>query len=339
MRIEARTVRKLRSLAIIAAAGIGWGTVFGMIRYGVTQNGILLGMANGLAISLMVWVSELFIFQGPLRRLNLTALLGIRVLIYASLITMVLTTMAAALGESAPYRGWARLFQDAGFWPTFGFSSIAALLMSLFLAMDRIVGRGVLINFIAGHYRNPVEEDRAFMFLDLAGSTQIAEEIGSLRFYSLLKDFFYDLTEPIMEHHGHIYKYVGDEIIVAWRMRPGRSNADPVHCFFDICQVMDSRKDWYQAKYGLTLHFRAGIHSGSVITGEMGDYRQEIVFLGDVVNTTARLVEEAKVLNHRLLISGDYLSRAELPGHLTAEPMGSIKLRGKLHELIVYGVD
>ena len=62
--------------------------------------------------------------------------------------------------------------------------------------------------------RLPKAEDRVFLFLDLEGSTQLAERLGSALYFELLRRCLDDLTEPILETEGEIYQYAGDEIVV-----------------------------------------------------------------------------------------------------------------------------
>ena len=41
--------------------------------------------------------------------------------------------------------------------------------------------------------------------------------------------------------------------------------------------------------FGLLPEFKAGFHLGKVTTGEIGVIKKEIIFTGDVLNTTARI--------------------------------------------------
>jgi adenylate cyclase len=65
--------------------------------------------------------------------------------------------------------------------------------------MNRMIGPNVLGYFVMGSYHQPCEESRVFLFLDLEGSTRLAEELGSSRYYALLRRFIDDLTDPILE--------------------------------------------------------------------------------------------------------------------------------------------
>ena len=91
-----------------------------------------------------------------------------------------------------------------------------ALLVGVIFELTRLVGSRVLFNVALGRYRTPVREERVLMFLDLAGSTSLAEAMGELRVQNLLTRFFYDIDDAIVAHGGEVHAYVGDEVIVTW---------------------------------------------------------------------------------------------------------------------------
>src|SRR5205823_2896733 len=142
------------------------------------------------------------------------------------------------------------------------------------------LGQNVLVNMISGKYTKPVEEDRIFMFLDLDASTTHAERLGNIRYHELLDDYVYDITKPILDHGGEIYQYVGDEVVVTWKMPRKKISMAPVECFFAISNRMEALAATYKEKYGFVPGFKAGLHYGTVITGEIGDVKKEIVFQG-----------------------------------------------------------
>ena len=92
---------------------------------------------------------------------------------------------------------------------------MSLLVLSAF-ELTRLVGSRVLFNVALGRYRSPVREARVLMFLDLAGSTSLAESMGELRVQGLLTRFFFDIDAAIVAHGGEVHAYVGDEVIVTW---------------------------------------------------------------------------------------------------------------------------
>ena len=83
--------------------------------------------------------------------------------------------------------------------------SIVVALTQLFLQMNSKFGHGVFWNIIRGKYNTPKEENRVFMFLDLNSSTAIAERLGDEKYHAFLKDFFADISNPILDNKGEVY--------------------------------------------------------------------------------------------------------------------------------------
>ena len=83
---------------------------------------------------------------------------------------------------------------------------------------------------------------------------------------------------------------------------------------------------------------RAGLHCGPVVTGEMGSVRREIVFLGDTVNTAARIQELCRQTGDRVLASADLIDRLELPAGVAKRSLGDLRLRGKGADLALYAL-
>jgi adenylate cyclase len=204
--------------------------------------------------------------------------------------------------------------------------------------MNRMVGANVLGYFISGAYHRPKAEERIFLFLDLEGSTQLAERLGSARYFELLRRCVDDLTEPILETEGEIYQYAGDEVVVTWRVEDGVRAANCVRCFFGARQAIERRAARYERDFGAVPRFRGGLHGGIVTAGEIGDLRKQIVFVGDILNTAARLEEHAKRSGHELIVSQTVLDRLELPCDVHTNHCGELTLRGKHSRVIAYGL-
>ncbi len=112
------------------------------------------------------------------------------------------------------------------------------------------------------------------MFLGIAGSTAVAEKIGDIKFHRFVNQVFADATSPILETKGEIYKYVGDGIIVTWPLSVGVRGAACLVCYLDIVDVLRARQALYTREFGVVPMVRAGLHAGSVVTGEMGRAKQ-----------------------------------------------------------------
>ncbi|WP_347838697.1 adenylate/guanylate cyclase domain-containing protein [uncultured Draconibacterium sp.] len=201
-------------------------------------------------------------------------------------------------------------------------------------------GPGVFKSFILGKYFQPKREERIFMFLDIRGSTTIAEQLGEGKYFNFLKDVIRDVTPKILDSKGEIYQYVGDEIVISWKQNTGIENANCLQCFFDIKKTLLERAVYYRERYkGLTPEFKAGLHYGFVMVGEIGIVKREIAYSGDVLNTAARIQSKCNEMGVDILVSKFLLNKmGELPKQFASKAMGEIKLLGKQHALALYTV-
>ena len=207
-------------------------------------------------------------------------------------------------------------------------SSVVALTQIL-LQFNTKFGEGNMWNLIRGKYQTPREEQRIFMFVDINSSTTLAEKLGDKRYHHLLKDFFADITNPILDNKGEIYQYVGDEVIISWNYKNGIQNNRCINCFFDMKKEIQKLSNKYLKEYGLVPGFKAGIHCGNVVAGEVGIIKRDITFSGDVMNTTSRIQGMCKEFNAEIIASEDLLKVLSLTEKYTTQFLGSIKLRGK----------
>ena len=82
-----------------------------------------------------------------------------------------------------------------------------------------------------------------------------------------------------------------------------------MRCFNNIRHVLEERGNVYANTYGIKPKFRAALHMGTVVAGEMGLVKQAIVYLGDTMNTTARIEAACKELDADILISAEIVDR------------------------------
>lgn len=208
------------------------------------------------------------------------------------------------------------------------------------LQVNKKYGPGVFRNFLLGRYFHPKKEERIFMFLDLKGSTSIAEKLGEEKFFNFIKDFYEDSTPAILNSKGEICQYIGDEIMISWEMEKGLQSAHCIKCFFELESIFEGRKSDYLKKYEVVPKFKAGLHGGFVMAGEVGVVKHDIVYSGDVINTAARIQGECNKLGVNILLS-QYLwnKLIDTPVSYSPKKMGEIKLRGKAEKVELVTVE
>ena len=198
-------------------------------------------------------------------------------------------------------------------------------------------GPGVFIKFLSGRYFEPKSEERIFMFLDLKGSTQIAEKLGELKYFRFLQQIFKDITPVLLATKAEVYQYVGDEVVLSWNLKNGTKNLNCIRCFEHITKLLNAAKPVYENEFGAIPKFKAGIHVGLATVGEIGVIKRDIVYSGDVLNTTARIQSRCNEFGVSLLLS-EKLLNCFPKDTLSVKSLGKIKLRGKSEALSLYSL-
>ncbi len=232
----------------------------------------------------------------------------------------------------------AESFGAAWFWSIVLYIGTIATASLLFIEFQYFIGHGVIRNFFTGRYHTPQEEERIFMFLDMKSSTTIAEQMGHVKYFGLLNRYYADMTEAITASSGEICQYVGDEVVITWTLNDGLRDNDCLECFFRIKRRLESQAPQYQKSFGLVPGFKAGLHFGHVTTGEIGTVRKDIVFSGDVMNTTARIQSLCNENGVDLLISEALMGRLSLKGDYRVKEIGVRELKGKDEKVRLYTV-
>lgn len=338
--MQRRTRQQLRLVLLITAVAAGLGAVFGLAIAGASDSdpaaygrAALRGVWTGGLIALLLTVWEFRYVARPaglwVRRLPFLGGLAVHSAFYLAAILLGIWTGGTLFAiEGADNFGW-----NADTAIQVGFSLLFSVAINFAMAINRLLGQAVFANFLTGRYHRPVVEPRILLFADLVGSTRIAERIGDLDFHRLLNAVYRDLSLPVVDLGGVIHKYVGDEMIVSWRDTPA-NRARAVQCGLQCQRTLDAAAGRYSREFDTAPSLRIGIHAGPVVIGEMGDVRQEIVFLGDAMNMASRLVDMCRKLDRPLLVS-EALREAEGGGPML-EPMGETVLRGKTRPVKIY---
>jgi adenylate cyclase len=310
------------SLALTAAAvwAIMGGTLFSIIELFYLQR----KLQNRSFINVVS--TKLIIYFFMLVFINLATSL-----VYNSIVLQLPFWSSQVLGATTSFA------TSISFWhPLSPF--ILLLLLTLFIIqLNYKFGQGELWRYVRGKYFLPREEERIFLFLDIASSTSIAEKLGHIQFFNFINDFYKDITDTILLRRGEIVDYVGDEIIISWSLSNGLMNCNCLHSIFDIETTINALSEKYLKQYGVIPKFRSGLHYGESTVGEIGKIKKEVTYFGDVINTTARIQGLCKEKGEDIVISESLLERLPL-NDFEFRFLGDIQLRGKSATNKVYGV-
>jgi len=356
--------KKRRNISRIIPFGVIW-YIFGLV-YVIVEKGILgefdyhpsTGIPYKLKVSflfsfsmalvgLVVGTVEILYLNRLFIHKNFWQKIFYKTLIYI-LLNFGFTVIAYTSGTALELRTnlldpavWERLYVFVSNIAYLSVEVYTALTLSVSLFYFEIsenIGHGVLLNFFKGKYHQPSIEERIFMFLDMKSSTTIAEKLGHVRYFEMLSDYYADLSNSIVSYSGEIYQYVGDEIIVSWKVEKGLKNNNCLQCYFDMKNSLEKHVEKYRKKYGLVPTFKAGLHVGEATTGEIGVIKKEIIFTGDVLNTTARIQGLCNTYKVDLLISADLQKRLELTSDWQIKPLGKSELRGRSENIELFTI-
>ena len=355
-----------RDLAKIVQFGIVWvigGILYSLVEYGIlgdskiypsTKNlyefktSMLSAILSSLVIGLLIGTIETRLVNSYFETRKFWQKLVHKTGLYVTLIIvlllisfLVVSSIRLNVSIFDP-KAMESVFQFIGnfsFWSIMIFAG-AITISAIFIAeVSDYLGGGIFNNFFTGKYHHPREEERIFMFLDMNSSTTIAEKLGHKYYFQLLKKYYADLTEAIIQSGGEVYQYAGDEIIVSWDLKKGLADNNCIQCFFNIKKTFQSTSDEYIKRFGLVPKYKAGFHYGKVTTGEIGVLKKEIFFTGDVLNTTARIQSICKQYETDILISKDLLSLLNRNDTYKVVPIGKCKLKGRNKKIGLFTIE
>lgn len=334
-RISRRLERKLQRLAAVIVVATLSGVALGLTRGGGGAPPLIAGATYGFLLGGIIGAVELFVLEDWdwLNRLSFLVNLAIRSAIYAAIIIgiQLLQPGERVAGVPLPVS-----FDD--FWSSFATSAIISVLVNLGFSIANLIGPRAFMNFVTGRYHTPVEEDRFVLFVDIAGSTGLAERLGGIGIHRFLDRTFRVLTQSVVDYRGEVLNYVGDEVIVTWPQEHGAVDCRPLRCFVAMRRALKKAAPLFEREFGAVPQVRGSLHFGPVIVGEIGDVKRAIVFNGDVMNTAARLEELSRKVDGGFLASRAAMARFASAPPFPLHDLGTLPIRGRVDGIEVVGI-
>jgi len=338
--MQPNLVRKFKTLALICLFTCFAGVIYQLIdEKRLDYNSVVVGFPLGLVFGIL----EVFMFPKAeirFRQWTFTKLLLFKTLLYTAVIYAVTITLSiiSGLSEGRKMSELPAYMVSVELMVLVVYTLVIYGLLVSFLQINHLLGEGVLWKFILGKYHKPREEERIFMFLDMKSSTTIAEQLGHVRFYTLLNELFHEISQPVLQTKAEIYQYVGDEVILTWEMEHGLRNSNCLNTFFMFQEGLLRNSENYFKNFGVKPEFKAGLHFGKVVSAQIGDLKREIVYNGDVLNTTARIQNECNKYQRTCLVSGSLMNRLKQANGFQWERIDAVTLRGKETEVELFSV-
>lgn len=300
----------------------------------------------GLVFGIVLGLTGYYLDRNVVRRQSLGRVIMLKTLISISLLVAILwllryVVIGIFVAPSLVANG---ITIEEGAW-----ESLFLLLVIYYLFITAVInfinqvnkryGPGILLPLLLGRYRDPREEERIFLFMDLKSSTRTAEELGHLKYSSFIRDCFADINEVLYPYTAQVYQYVGDEIVVTWPESEGLRDHACIAFYFACNKQFAARRDYYLEHYGLLPAFKAGAHMGIVTAVEIGEVKREIAYHGDTLNTAARIQSICNMYEKNFLASALLIEKLGPLPSMKIEDLGSLALKGKASKVSVVSVE
>ena len=166
--------------------------------------------------------------------------------------------------------------------------------------------------------------DVAVLYVDLVGSSQLAQSRSPAEVAEVLNRFFETVVAAVDERQGLINKFEGDAVLAVFGA-PLASAAPESDALATARTLAVTLRRLPVVDFGI------GVSAGPVFAGNIGaEHRYEYTVIGDAVNEAARLADRAKSTPQRALCSAAALFAADPAEREQWAECGSETLRGRL---------
>jgi len=178
------------------------------------------------------------------------------------------------------------------------------------------------------------------MFVDMRGSTRLAENRLPFDTVFIVNRFLGAVSQAVIECGGQPNQFVGDGQLALFGLHANPQTAcrQALKAAAMIAANVDELNQFLSHDLSEPIRFGIGIHGGEVIIGDIG-YRDHMVFtaLGDAVNVAARLQDMTKNLSCEVVVSEEVRITAGLAAD--SLPQQEVTIRGRSEPIIVRSVE
>lgn len=177
------------------------------------------------------------------------------------------------------------------------------------------------------------------MFIDMRGSTELAEKLLPFDTVYIVNQFLNAVSQAVTAAGGQPNQFYGDGQLALFGLQtdPQTACRQALRAAARLAANVDDLNRILVHDGRQPIRFGIGIHGGVVIIGDIGD-REHMVFtaLGDAVNVAARLQDMTKTLECETILSEEVRLQAALPDN--ALPTQEVAIRGRAEPMRIHVV-
>lgn len=170
--------------------------------------------------------------------------------------------------------------------------------------------------------------EATILFTDIVDFTRISKHSKPEEVVDLLNTALTIATRLVLKHGGYVDKFMGDSIFAIFE-----NPLPAVVAAIEIQNAFQEMNDVRAIDEKQAVHLRIGVHTGTVILGNVGTReRMDWTAIGDVVNQTARIERACKP--GQVVISADTYDR--ISAHISYTSTTELKSRNRMTEKLYF---
>jgi adenylate cyclase len=200
------------------------------------------------------------------------------------------------------------------------------------IAVIPVLPANVGADFVRNRRRVNIGEERYIvsMFVDMRGSTRMAEARLPFDIVFLINRFLEAASQAVVDAGGQPNQFVGDGLLALFGLDvdPATACRQAMRAASMVASNVEYMNHEFASELLEPIQFGIGIHGGEVVIGDIG-FRDHTVFtaLGDAVNVAARLQDMTKTLNCTLVVSEEVCKNAGVAPDRLAR--ADVSIRGR----------
>lgn len=180
----------------------------------------------------------------------------------------------------------------------------------------------------------------AIMFADLRNFTRTAEQRLPYDVVYLINQFSRTMGQAVEDNGGRIDKFMGDGFMALFGLEtsPQEASRQALQTANVMMEKLEALNERLANDLNEPLRMGVGIHTGSVVLGDMGyGPSRGLTAIGDTVNIASRLESATKTQQCTLCVSRASVDLAGMEGN--EEDLREITVRGRKRKLAIYALD
>lgn len=179
-------------------------------------------------------------------------------------------------------------------------------------------------------------------FSDIRAFTAMSEQLEPSKVVEFLNSYMTRMVKCVTESGGFVDKYIGDAIMATFGapVSSGTPKEDALNSIRAALKMRAALIAFNKEREDAgekPVRIGCGINSGEVVAGQIGSIeRMEYTCIGDTVNLASRTESLNKPFGTDILITDNTYQLVK--DKVIVEPMPSVKVKGKEHEIKMYAV-